>query len=194
MPADMLLECEKPFMHEAFVEARTALAEGEVPVGCVFVVDGAVVARGRNTVNAERNATRHAEMNCVDQVLVWRRQQKRCSQTAVEEESRPTRSEESCDEESESVWRSVDVYVTVEPCAMCIDALSQLRVRSVTFGCSNDRFGGCGSVVSVPEIYGYNIFIRRDVCKEEAVQLLKDFYKGENPNAPSGKAKRKHSK
>lgn len=194
MAPDMLLECERPFMHEAFVEARTALAEGEVPVGCVFVVDSAVIARGRNSVNAERNATRHAEMNCVDQVLVWCRQQKSFSQTTGEEERQPCVGGESGNDECESVWRSVHVYVTVEPCAMCIDALCQLGVRNVTFGCSNDRFGGCGSVVSVPKLYGYNISIRRNVCKEEAVQLLKDFYKGNNPNAPSGKAKRKHSK
>ncbi|KAF2362014.1 Cytidine and deoxycytidylate deaminase domain, partial [Trinorchestia longiramus] len=89
------------------------------------------------------------------------------------------------------IFSGIDVYVTVEPCAMCADALGQLGVTRITFGCSNDRFGGCGSVVDVPRIYNYAFDFRKGLYRDRAVQLLKDFYKGINPNVPSDKAKRK---
>lgn len=163
-------EAADNFMQEAFEQAREALEYGEVPVGCVFVYNSEVVARGRNTVNATRNATRHAEMNCIDQVLDW------CAER---------------DQDFNDVFKKVSVYVTVEPCGMCADALGQLCVDSVIYGCSNDRFGGCGSVIDVPGLNGYPIKFTKGVRAEEAVELLKEFYKGENPNAPEGKAKKK---
>ncbi|XP_063847725.1 tRNA-specific adenosine deaminase 2-like [Scylla paramamosain] len=158
------------FMEEAFEQAREALAVGEVPVGCVFVYRDEVIARGRNTVNETHNATRHAEMNCVDGTLVW------CKERGLDH----------C-----AVFCEVSVYVTVEPCGMCADALGQLGVSGLVFGCSNDRFGGCGSVVDVPQLYGHQYAIEKGVRAHDAVHLLKEFYKGENPNAPTDKAKRK---
>lgn len=62
---------EKKWMDEALDLATEALEAGEVPVGCVFVYNGEVIARGRNTVNETRNATRHAELNCLDQTAEW---------------------------------------------------------------------------------------------------------------------------
>ena len=168
-----LSDQENAWMSAAFDQAREAQAAGEVPVGCVFIYEDEVIAKGRNTVNATRNATRHAEMNCIDQVLEW------------------------CQSKSKNhldVFKCVDVYVTVEPCGMCADILGKLSVRKVTFGCSNDRFGGCGSVLDVPKLYSYPVTFVKGIRAEEAVGLLKDFYKGENPNAPTGKAKRKTPK
>ena len=155
------------FMSEAFAEAQDALAKGEVPVGCVFVHKGKIIAKGRNSVNETLNATRHAEINCIDQVV------NRHQNTYF------------------TVLREVEVFVTVEPCAMCADALGQLGVKSVTFGCSNDRFGGCGSVTNVPRLYNYKYSVTGGVRAEEAVQMLKDFYKQENPFAPLAKARKK---
>lgn len=157
-------------MEEAFEQAREALSAGEVPVGCVFVYQGEVIARGRNTVNETHNATRHAEINCVDQTLEW------CLGKGLDQRA---------------VIPALSVYVTVEPCGMCADALGQLRISSLVFGCSNDRFGGCGSVVDVPRMYGHTYSIVKGVRADDAVHLLKEFYKGENPNAPTDKAKRK---
>lgn len=168
-----LTDQENDWMSAAFDQAKEALIAGEVPVGCVFIHEGEVRARGRNTVNATRNATRHAEMNCIDQILEW------------------------CQSNNINYWdvfKCIDVYVTVEPCGMCADILGKLCIRKVVFGCSNDRFGGCGSVIDVPKLYGYSFNITRGVRAEEAIGLLKDFYKGENPNAPTGKAKRKNSR
>lgn len=204
MMTERLEDDELRFMLEAFAQANDALVHGEVPVGCTFIFRGEIVGKGRNTVNETRNATRHAEMNCVDQVLAMTdgaSKDHQCNKFNVDRsyslsnnemiDVSPLPQRDCC---KKCVFSEIDVYVTVEPCAMCADALGQLGVRSVTYGCSNDRFGGCGSVVDVPALYGYKIKFRRDVQKEMAVQLLKEFYKGENPNAPTGKAKRKQLK
>lgn len=170
------------WMVEALSEARLGLAEDEeVPVGCVFVLDNeTVVARGRNTVNATKNATRHAELNCIDQVL----------QLAASE------GVAAADVTSRYFSRIV-VYVNVEPCIMCASALLQMRTAAVYFGCFNERFGGCGTVADVVDLNlhsapaDYKPTVQGGFRKEEAVQLLKEFYKGENLNAPESKRKKK---
>lgn len=160
------------WMEAALNQAKDALNSGEVPVGCVFVYNDSILASGRNTVNETHNATRHAEMNCVDQVLNW------CQDKKINHRH---------------VFPDISIYVTVEPCGMCADALGQLDIKEIVFGCSNDRFGGCGSVVNVPKMYNYAFNIKKGIRADEAIGLLKDFYKGENPNAPSDKVKRKKS-
>ena len=79
---------------------------------------------------------------------------------------------------------------------MCASALLDLKVAAIYFGCKNDRFGGCGSVLDVPELYschqnsnGSTTRIVGGFREEEAIELLKSFYKGENPNAPEDKRK-----
>ncbi|XP_045617540.1 tRNA-specific adenosine deaminase 2 [Procambarus clarkii] len=166
----MIDEIEDRSMSEAFSQAKEALACGEVPVGCVFVFNNEIIARGRNTVNQTHNATRHAEMNCIDQALTW------CTVQQLD---------------YRTVFPKISIFVTVEPCGMCADALGQLCVMNIIYGCSNDRFGGCGSVVDIPKLYKYPMKLQKGVRAEEAINLLKEFYKGENPNAPTGKAKRK---
>ncbi|PIO33816.1 hypothetical protein AB205_0049140, partial [Aquarana catesbeiana] len=105
-----------------------ALDNGEVPVGCLMVYDNQLVGQGRNEVNETKNATRHAEMVAVDQVLDWCRKN---------------------DKNSAQVFENTILYVTVEPCIMCAGALRLLRIPLVVYGCHNERFGGCGSVLNV---------------------------------------------
>ena len=87
--------------------AVEALNAGEVPVGCVIVHGGEVIARGRNEVTETKNATRHAEFVAVDQALAW----------ASGRDPSKTR------EELYAIFRDCDFYVTVEPCIMCAAAL-----------------------------------------------------------------------
>ncbi|KAG0588701.1 hypothetical protein KC19_2G262900 [Ceratodon purpureus] len=113
--------------------AKGALARLEVPVGCVIVKDGEVIGRGSNRTNETRNATRHAEMEAIDMVLcLWQQ-----SLTAHS------------DNVSTEGFQQCDLYVTCEPCIMCASALSLLGFRKVYYGCGNDRFGGCGSVLDI---------------------------------------------
>jgi len=109
-------------------QAEEALAAGEVPVGCVFVRDGAVVAKARNRTNELRNATRHAELEAIDTILSDRALTPQMSEYPLSETT---------------------LYVTVEPCIMCASALRQMGIKYVFYGCGNERFGGCGSVLGV---------------------------------------------
>lgn len=157
------------WMDVALQKAEESLRAGEVPVGCLFIYNNEIIATGNNTVNETCNATRHAEINCIDQVLKF------CKEKRVDHET---------------VFRELDVIVTVEPCIMCMSALLQLQVRSIVYGCANDRFGGCVSVLEVPKFYDPKITIQGNVKGEEAMRLLQIFYKGVNPNAPELKAKK----
>ncbi|AWP20424.1 putative tRNA-specific adenosine deaminase 2 [Scophthalmus maximus] len=96
------------WMSCAFDMARDALENGEVPVGCLMVHDDEVVGKGRNEVNETKNATRHAEMVALDQLLDWCRRGNR---------------------DARSVCERTALYVTVEPCIMCAAALRLLIGR-----------------------------------------------------------------
>ena len=122
-----------------------------MPVGCVFVRHRQVIARARNRTNQLRNvrdtfsrllapdshplpfrrakATRHAELEAIDEIL-------------ADEALTPDRA-------ALHPLVETTLYVTVEPCIMCASALRQMGIKEVFFGCENERFGGCGSVLGV---------------------------------------------
>lgn len=97
------------------------------------------------------------------------------------------------------IFRHSRLYVTCEPCIMCAAALSSVRIGRVVFGCKNDRFGGCGSLLHLHKTeeadgtggksLGYEI--KSGVLEEEAVQMLRSFYDRENFHAPDDKRRRK---
>ncbi|KAG8582989.1 hypothetical protein GDO81_008246 [Engystomops pustulosus] len=97
----------KVWMDMAFQMAQDALDNGEVPVGCLMVHDKQIIGQGRNEVNETKNATRHAEMVAIDQVLDW------CKENG---------------KSSIEVFQNTILYVTVEPCIMCAGALRLLRI------------------------------------------------------------------
>ncbi|MBN3272264.1 ADAT2 deaminase, partial [Polyodon spathula] len=95
------------WMQKAFEMAKDALENGEVPVGCLMVYNNEILGRGRNEVNETKNATRHAEMVAIDQVLDWCH----CN-----------------DKDPGEVFERTVLYVTVEPCIMCAGALRLLSI------------------------------------------------------------------
>lgn len=155
-------------MENALENGRQANASNEVPVGCVFVYKNEIIAYGANMVNKTKNASRHAEFICIDQVLDY------CKTHNLWHAD---------------VFRDTSVVVTVEPCIMCAAALNQLKVKEIIFGCINDRFGG-KTVLDVFALLNSKIPIKGDVRADEAMVLLKEFYKGENPSAPCPKVAR----
>ncbi|CAK6984002.1 tRNA-specific adenosine deaminase 2 [Scomber scombrus] len=161
------------WMCSAFHMAKDALDNGEVPVGCLMVYNDEVIGKGRNEVNETKNATRHAEMVALDQVLDWCRHSNLDVRTVCERTA---------------------LYVTVEPCIMCAAALRLLNIPVVVYGCSNERFGGCGSVLDVSSAKlphtGTTFKCVSGHRAEEAVEMLKTFYKQENPNAPKPKTRK----
>lgn len=160
--------------------AKEALSVGEVPVGCILIFQNQIIGQGRNRVNERKNATRHAELEAFDEAVHWYR-----NKIAETDPKIPSRLSD--------LWRSTDVYVNVEPCLMCARLLRHLQVRRVYFGCRNERFGGCGSVMSIhsdlelpdPPL----ITFPQTLDAERAIALLQAFYCGENPNAPNPKVK-----
>ncbi|XP_071481911.1 tRNA-specific adenosine deaminase 2-like [Diadema antillarum] len=165
-------DSEDKWMNEALAMARKALAKGEVPVGCLLVYRDQVIGTGRNAVNETKNATRHAELLAIEEAMEWCRKES---------------------ELREEVFSRTKLFVTVEPCIMCAGALRIMGIRKVVYGCPNDRFGGCGSVLTVssddlPSL-GPPFECRGGLYAAAAIEMLQDFYKGQNPNAPNPKVK-----
>ena len=94
---------------------------------------------------------------------------------------------------SSDVFSKCDLYVTCEPCIQCAAALARVGIGRVFFGCHNDRFGGCGSILHLHKPYtehkGYPIY--NGILKTEAIALLRSFYDRENFHAPDDKRRRK---
>ncbi|XP_048132322.1 tRNA-specific adenosine deaminase TAD2-like isoform X1 [Rhodamnia argentea] len=165
------------FMRLAIDQAKLALDSLEVPVGCVIVEDENVIAAGRNRTNETRNATRHAEMEAIDVLLI---QWQRTGFTAAEVAEK---------------FSACSLYVTCEPCIMCAAALSIIGIKEVYYGCANDKFGGCGSIlslhsssseacISIGNSGSKGFKCCGGIMASEAISLLRDFYERGNPNAP----------
>jgi len=156
-------------LEAAFNLAKEALAANEAPIGCVFAFNNEIIGGGRNRVNETKNPRLHAEIVGIDEVYAWSKANN-CSPAKV--------------------FSQCHLYVTVEPCIMCASALEQLEVPFIIYGCDNNRFGGCGSVLNVFKLKNaFQPTIINQCRSEEAIELLKIFYKSENPNAPNPKPK-----
>ena len=138
-------------MKEALAEAALALEAGEVPVGAVVVRDGGIIGRGRNEVETSKTGTAHAEILAID------------SASAVTGD-----------------WRldGCSIYVTSEPCHMCLGALYLARAERVVFGARQPRSGACGSVGDLhhADLYGHRLIVKGGVLEEECLLLLKRFF------------------
>ena len=140
------------YMRIALHEAKLAGDEGEVPVGAVVVCDGRIVGRGRNACERLNDATAHAEMVAI---------------TAASQ--------------GLGTWRLEDctLYVTLEPCPMCMGACLNARVKRVVYGAFEPKAGACGSVVDLRAPVGYNHAIEATsgVLGQESGELLKSFFR-----------------
>ena len=139
-------------MRTALEQARQALLEGEIPVGCVIVdSEGEIIGRGQNTRERERSALGHAELGAIG---------------------------EAC--RAKGDWRldGCTIYVTLEPCPMCTGAIINARIPCVVFGAREENFGSCGSVVDLfSERYGHHPAVYGGVLENECTTLLTDFFK-----------------
>jgi tRNA(adenine34) deaminase len=139
------------FMSVALEEARAAGARGEVPVGCVIVLDNKVIARAGNRTLADRDPTAHAELIAI-----------RAAAAGLGSER----------------LAECDLYVTLEPCTMCAAAISFARIRRLYFGAADPkggavehgvRFFAAATCHHHPEIYG-------GIGESEGASLLKEFF------------------
>ncbi len=143
---------DEVYMKEALRQARKAYALMEVPIGCVIVYEGKIIARGYNRRNTDKNTTSHAEINAI------RRASKKLGDWRLEE---------------------CTMYVTLEPCPMCAGAIVQARIPEVVIGAMNPKAGCAGSIINLLQMDRLNHRVRMEtgIMEEDCQKLLKDFFK-----------------
>lgn len=143
---------DERFMREALRQAGKAEKLDEVPIGCVLVKEGKIIARGYNRRNTDKNTLSHAELN------------------AIRRASR-----------KEGDWRLEEctMYITLEPCQMCAGAIVQARIPRVVIGSMNAKAGCAGSVLNLLQMEQFNhqVEITRGVLEEECSAMLSDFFR-----------------
>ena len=143
---------DQKFMKAAIAQARKAEALDEVPIGCVIVYEGKIIARGYNRRNTDLNTISHAEMN------------------AIRKASRKL-----------GDWRleGCTIYITLEPCQMCSGAIVQSRIDRCVIGAMNPKAGCAGSVMNLLQVAQFNhqVEITRGVLEEECSSMLSSFFR-----------------
>lgn len=141
---------DEKFMKEALKQAKKAYAIDEVPIGCVIVQNGKIIARGYNRRNIDKNTLAHAELSAI------RKASKRTGDWRLED---------------------CDLYVTLEPCQMCAGAIVQSRMRRVIIGSMNPKAGCAGSVLNLLQMQQFNhqVEITRGVLEETCSSMLSAF-------------------
>lgn len=143
---------QQKFMREAIKQAKKAYAIDEVPIGCVIVYEGKIIARGYNRRTTDKNTLSHAELNAI------RKASKKLGD-----------------------WRLDDceMYVTLEPCQMCAGAIVQARIKKVYIGCMNPKAGCAGSVLNLLQVEKFNhqVEIETGILEEECSSMIKEFFR-----------------
>ena len=145
------MQQNEQFMLEALAQAKISAEQDEVPIGAVVVKNGEVIARAHNTRNKSRNAVEHAELVAIEQA---------CKVL--------------------NDWRltGCDLYVTLEPCVMCLGACYNARLSNVYFGAYDLSGNGC---VQLSEMIGrtlnHELAIHGGVLNEQCSQILTDYFK-----------------
>lgn len=146
------LSREEKYMKEALKQARKAAEKGEVPIGCVIVMDDKIVGRGYNRRTCDHSTLAHAEIIAI---------RKACRYV--------------------NDWRldEAEMYVTLEPCQMCSGAIIQSRIRKLYFGAMNPKAGCAGSIINIFDEprFNHHVEVTQGILQEECSAMLKDFFK-----------------
>lgn len=139
------------FMREALAEALAAQSLGEVPIGAVIVHAGQIIGRGRNLREMSQDPTTHAEMLAIRQAAA-----------------------------TLGSWRLLDttLYVTLEPCVMCMGAIILARIPRLVYACRDPKVGAVGSIYdfSLDERFNHRVDVTEGVLAEECSALLSGFF------------------
>lgn len=140
------------YMKIALKEAQKAYEKDEVPVGAIIVKDEKIIARAHNQKEEKTDTTKHAEI------------------LAIQKASKKLKA-----------WRleNCTMYVTLEPCTMCIGAAINARIKRLVYGASDEKTGACGSVLNIPEEYKFNhiVEIEKNIEEEKCKKILQTFFK-----------------
>ncbi len=148
----MTLEQDQVFMQAALAEAEAARTLGEVPIGAVIVLDGEIIGRGHNLRETSNDPTTHAEMVAIRQAAAHI-----------------------------GHWRLLDttLYVTLEPCVMCMGAIILARIPRLVFACRDPRAGAVGSIYDFAsdERFNHKVEVSEGVLGGECSKMLSGFFK-----------------
>lgn len=143
---------DERYMKQAITQAKKALKSEDVPIGCIIVYEGKVIARGYNKRNKKHTTLAHAELDAIakaSKVLGdWRLEE--CT-----------------------------MYVTLEPCQMCAGAIVQARIPKVVIGCMNPKAGCAGSILNLLQMQEFNhqVEVIRGVREQECSTMLSEFFR-----------------
>ena len=146
------LSYDERFMIEALKEAHKALEKDEVPVGAVIVRDGKVIARAHNQNVLLKDPTAHAEMVAITEAA------------AAFQSGR---------------LLNTELYVTIEPCAMCAGALVLARVKRIIYGAEDPKAGACGSVIDIThhKKLNHRISTTSGILEKECRAIIQEFFR-----------------
>lgn len=149
---------DEKYMKEAIKLAKKAILSGDVPIGCVIVHEGKIIARAYNKRNRLKSTLAHAE------ILAIQKASKKLGD-----------------------WRldNATMYVSLEPCQMCAGAIVQARIRRVVIGAMNPKAGCAGSILNLLQIdkFNHRCEVERGILENECSDLMTNFFK----NLRSGK-------
>jgi tRNA(adenine34) deaminase len=138
------------FMGQALVEAKKSLPQGEVPVGAVLVSENKILSRGHNQPLKRKDPTAHAEIIAIRRACLRRKEYR---------------------------LPGCDLYVTLEPCAMCLGAAVQARIRRLVFGAHDPKGGAVESLMKFPfDKMNHQPEIKGGVLADECGKILSDFF------------------
>ncbi len=139
------------YMRYALGEAQKAFDEEEVPVGAVIVYNDEIIARAHNQIRTLKDPTAHAEMIAITQAAAHLRNER---------------------------LNECDLYVTIEPCSMCVGAAILGRIRTVVFGAGDPKTGACGSAVDLaaPGKFNHDLEVVGGVLEPECRTIIQEFF------------------
>jgi tRNA(adenine34) deaminase len=157
------LEKDKHFMKAALKSAKKAWKNGEVPVGAVLVKNGEIISTGQNSPITSNDPTAHAEI------------------IALREGSEKLKN-----------YRLIDttLYVTIEPCTMCMGAIIHARIKKLVFGAFDPRAGAAGSLFdfTVENKFNHKVEVKSGILESECRELVQDFFKQKRSKQPDSES------
>jgi tRNA(adenine34) deaminase len=139
------------YMKQALAEAYKAFDDGEVPVGAVIVHEGQIIARAHNQIKILKDPTAHAEMIAITQAAAHLANER---------------------------LNECDLYVTIEPCSMCVGAMILGRFRTVVYGAIDTKTGACGSAIDLTKagLFNHDLEVISGIMEAECRTVIQEFF------------------
>lgn len=142
---------QEMFMQEALIEARKAFLKNEVPVGCVIVLNDKIISRAHNQRETLNSTLAHAELKAIEKA------NKELGSWRLEE---------------------CEIYVTLEPCAMCAGAIIQARMKHLIYGATDVKSGALGGNFQILDNnFNHELKVTKGILDRESTEMLKSFFK-----------------